>query len=149
MSMQSVLTAIYEKVNPATGEITGFKFGFGGGPITRGRIFQNEASQDTVLPLCVFTVASEETTAYLGQTAASIHELVVNFTMYFRMIDGIEVGMVRENTLFDLLHMQAITSADKDIDSIKSVCTSRGTPTIEVDSVSISCSYRVLVSKKA
>jgi len=148
MSMQSVLTAIYEKINPSAGS-SGFKSSFGGGINTRGRIFQNQASQDTVLPLCIYDIANEETTAYLGQTAASIHELTVNFTMYFRKVDGIQTGMVSENQLFDLLHMQAISSSDTDIDSIKSVCTSRGTPTIEVDSVSISCSYRVLVSKKA
>lgn len=147
MSMQSILTAIYEKINASAGSGS-FKSGFGGGLSTRGRIFPNQASQDTVLPLCVFDIASEETAAYFGQTAASTHELAVNFTMYFRKIDGIETGMVSENQLFDLLHMREISSTDTDIDSIKSVCTSRGTPTIEVDSVSISCSYRVLVSKK-
>lgn len=149
MSQQSVLTAIYEKINPATSSGTVFKTAFGGTDSIRGRIFQLQASQDTVLPLCIFAVFGEVTEAYLGLASTSLHSMNVRFDFYFRPIDGVATALASENYLFDLLHNQTIASADSDIASIHSLCESRGTPTILPDAVSISTLYRVIVSKKS
>ena len=149
MSQQSVLTAIFEKINPAVSVGTVFKTAFGGTDSVRGRIFQSQASQDTVLPLCIFDVTTEEKTAYLDQQAVSMHEMTLVVVIYVRLVDGVAVGMTSENMLFDLLHMATITTTDTDIATIRSICTSRGVPTILSDAVSITTSYRVLVSKQS
>ena len=149
MSQQSVLTAIYDYINPVYTVGTVFKTAFGGTDSVRGRIFQSQASQDTVLPLCIFDVTTEETTAYLDQQTVSMHDMTLVVVIYVRLVDGVAVGMTSENILFDLLHMATITTADTDIATIRSVCTSRGVPTILSDAVSITTSYRVLVSKQS
>ena len=149
MSHQSVLTAIYEKLNPATSSGTVFKTAFGGTDSLRGRVFQLQASQDTVLPLCVFSTFGETTEAYLGVSGTSLHGVNVRVDMYFRPSDSVAIAMGSEDLLFDLLHNQTITSADASIASIHSLCESRGTPTILPDAVSISTLYRVIVSKQS
>lgn len=149
MSQQSVLTAIFEKLNPAISSGTVFKTAFGGSDSVRGRIFQTQASQDTVLPLCLFEISNEITSAFLASPTKSVHEIAMTIVMYFRIADGVAVALASENILFDLLHVAEIPTTDADIYSIDSTCVSRGVPTILSDAVSIRSEYRVLVSKQA
>lgn len=149
MSQQSILTAIYEHLNPAASVGTTFKTAFGGTTTTRGRIYQAQATRDTPLALCVFRVTSEATTGYLGSAVTSTHDLALQVEMFFSLVVGVATAMASEDRLFDLLHDQVIVSADSGVGGIVARCTARGTPTIFDDAVSVTAEYRIVASKRS
>ncbi len=139
---QVILTSLYSHLTAA--QTAGTVYALVG-----GRIFQMEAAQATARPLLVFSIDSEETQAYMSSAAVTMHMCDVSFTFFFAPTSSVATAMVAEDALFLLLHKASITPSDASYASITTLCTSRGVPTIDEDSIVVESRYRLVASKQS
>jgi len=113
-----------------------------------GRIYQLEGPQGSVMPLLVYAISNEDTTTFMSSATQSMHTLDCAFTFYFKPDSSVVTAMAAEAALFLLLHKASMTPSDASYSTIESICTSRGVPTINVDSIVIDTTYRIFATKQ-
>ena len=86
--------------------------------------------------------------AAIAVTTESMHTLDCAFTFYFKPDSSVVTAMAAEAALFLLLHKASMTPSDVSYSTIESICTSRGVPTINVDSIVIDTTYRIFATKQ-
>jgi hypothetical protein len=136
---QVILTTIYNKLTavptPTVYSLVG------------GKIYQLEGPQGTIMPLLVYAISNEDTTTFMSSAAQSMHTLDCAFTFYFPADSSVVTAMAAEAALFLLLHKASMTPSSASYSTIESICTSRGVPTINVDSIVIDTTYRIFATK--
>ena len=113
-----------------------------------GRIYQLEGPQGSIMPLLVYAISNEDTTTFMTSATQSMHTLDCVFTFYFKPDSSVVTAMAAEALLFSLLHKASMTPSDVSYSTIESICTSRGVPTINVDSIVIDTTYRIFATKQ-
>jgi len=114
-----------------------------------GRIYQLEGPQGSAMPLLVYAISNEDTTTFMTSATQSMHTLDCAFTFYFKPDSSVVTAMAAEALLFTLLHKASMTPSDASYSTIESICTSRGVPTINVDSIVIDTTYRIFATKQS
>ena len=138
---QVILTTIYNKLIAV--QTVGSLFLAVG-----GRIYQLEGPQGSAMPLLVYAISNEDTTTFMSAATESMHTLDCAFTFYFKPDSSVVTAMAAEALLFSLLHKASMTPSDVSYSTIESICTSRGVPTINVDSIVIDTTYRIFATKQ-
>ena len=113
-----------------------------------GRIYQLEGPQGSAMPLLVYAISNEDTTTFMSSATESMHTLDCAFTFYFKPDSSVVTAMAAEALLFSLLHKASMTPSSASYSTIESICTSRGVPTINVDSIVIDTTYRIFATKQ-
>lgn len=135
---QTILTSVYNKLAAATTLSA----------IVSTRIFQLEAPQATILPLLVFGVSDDSTEVFFANSVSTKNESSLFFTAYFAPNSSVVTAMTLEEAIFDLFNKATVTSSDgvKYAD-MQTVCMSRGSPTINTDSILINMQYKIFSTK--
>ena len=137
---QVILTTIYNKL-VAVQTVGSLYLSVG------GRIYQLEGPQGSAMPLLVYAISNEDTTTFMSSATESMHTLDCAFTFYFKPDSSVVTAMAAEALLFSLLHKASMTPSSASYSTIESICTSRGVPTINVDSIVIDTTYRIFATK--
>ena len=137
---QVILTTIYNKLVAVTTAGTVYA-------LVAGKIYQLEGPQGAVMPLLVYAISNEDTTTFMSSATQSMHTLDCAFTFYFKPDSSVVTAMAAEAALFLLLHKASMTPSSVSYSTIESICTSRGVPTINVDSIVIDTTYRIFATK--
>jgi len=114
-----------------------------------GRIYQLEGPQGSTMPLLVYAISNEDTTTFMSSATESMHTLDCAFTFYFKPDSSVVTAMAAEAALFLLMHKASMTPSDVSYSTVESICTSRGVPTINVDSIVIDTTYRIFATKQS
>ncbi len=139
---QVILTTIYNKL-VAVQTVGSLYLSVG------GRIYQLEGPQGSIMPLLVYAISNEDTTTLMSSATQSMHTLDCAFTFYFKPDSSVVTAMAAEAALFLLLHKASMTPSDASYSTVESICTSRGVPTINVDSIVIDTTYRIFATKQS
>ena len=139
---QIILTSLFNKLTAVQTAGTVYA-------LVNGQVFQIEAPQATEMPLVVFAMTNESTTAFMSSATASMHQSDVEFAIYSKASTSVVNAMAIEAALFLLLHKASITPSDASYSTIELICNSRGVPTITVDSVRIDTTYRIFATKQS
>ena len=114
-----------------------------------GRIYQLEGPQGSAMPLLVYAISNEDTTTFMTSATQSMHTLDCAFTFYFKPDSSVVTAMAAEAALFLLLHKASMSPSSGTYSTIESICTSRGVPTINVDSIVIDTTYRIFATQQS
>lgn len=139
---QIILTTLYNKLVAVTTAGTVYE-------LVGGKIFQLQAPQATVMPLLVYSISNEDTTTFMSSATQSMHQCDVSFTFYFKPESTVVTAMAAEAALFLLLQKASLTPSSLTYSSVEMICTSRGVPTINVDSIVIDTTYRLFATKQS
>ena len=139
---QVILTTIYNKL-VAVQTLGSLYLSVG------GRIYQLEGPQGSAMPLLVYAISNEDTTTFMSSATQSMHTLDCAFTFYFKPDSSVVTAMAAEALLFSLLHKASMIPSSASYSTIESICTSRGVPTINVDSIVIDTTYRIFATKQS
>jgi hypothetical protein len=101
------------------------------------------------MPLLVYAISNEDTTTFMSAATQSMHTLDCAFTFYFKPDSSVVTAMAAEAALFLLLHKASMTPSSASYSTVESICTSRGVPTINVDSIVIDTTYRIFATKQS
>jgi hypothetical protein len=138
---QVILTTIYNKLVADVSGGTVYA-------LVAGKIYQLEGPQGAVMPLLVYAISNEDTTTFMSAATESMHTLDCAFTFYFKPDSSVVTAMAAEAALFLLLQKASMTPSDVSYSTIESICTSRGVPTINVDSIVVDTTYRIFATKQ-
>ena len=138
---QVILTTIYNKLVADVSGGTVYA-------LVAGKIYQLEGPQGAVMPLLVYAISNEDTTTFMSSATESMHTLDCAFTFYFKPDSSVVTAMAAEAALFLLLHKTSMSPSSGTYSTIESICTSRGVPTINVDSIVIDTTYRIFATKQ-
>ena len=138
---QVILTTIYNKLVADVSGGTVYA-------LVAGKIYQLEGPQGAVMPLLVYAISNEDTTTFMSSATESMHTLDCAFTFYFKPDSSVVTAMAAEAALFLLLQKASMTPSSNTYSTIESICTSRGVPTINVDSIVIDTTYRIFATKQ-
>ena len=139
---QVILTTIYNKLVADVSGGTVYA-------LVAGKIYQLEGPQGAVMPLLVYAISNEDTTTFMSSATESMHTLDCAFTFYFKPDSSVVTAMAAEAALFLLMHKASMTPSSDTYSTIESICTSRGVPTINVDSIVIDTTYRIFATKQS
>ena len=139
---QVILTTIYNKLVADVSGGTVYA-------LVAGKIYQLEGPQGAVMPLLVYAISNEDTTTFMSAATQSMHTLDCAFTFYFKPDSSVVTAMAAEAALFLLLHKASMSPSSDTYSTIESICTSRGVPTINVDSIVIDTTYRIFATKQS
>ena len=137
---QVILTTIYNKLVADVSGGTVYA-------LVAGKIYQLEGPQGAVMPLLVYAISNEDTTTFMSSATQSMHTLDCAFTFYFKPDSSVVTAMAAEAALFLLLQKASMTPSSASYSTVESICTSRGVPTINVDSIVIDTTYRIFATK--
>ena len=139
---QVILTTIYNKLTAITTAGTVYA-------LVSGKIYQLEGPQGTEMPLLVYAISNEDTTTFMSSATQSMHTLDCFFTFYFKPDSSVVTAMNAEAALFLLMQKAIMTPSSVSYSSVESICTSRGVPKINVDSITIDTTYRIFATKQS
>ena len=135
---QTILTSIYNKLVGAS-TLTA---------IVSTRIFQLEAPQATILPLLVFGVSEDSTEVFFASSVSTKNQSNLFFTAYFAPNSSVVTAMTLEEAIFDLFNKATVASSDgTKYADMQTICISRGSPTINTDSILVDMQYKIFSTK--
>ena len=139
---QVILTTIFNKLTAVQTAGTVYA-------LVSGKIYQLEGPQGDAMPLLVYAISNEDTTTFMTSATQSMHTIDCAFTFYCKPNSSVVTAMAAEAALFLLMHKASMTPSSASYSTIESICTSRGVPTINVDSIIIDTTYKIFATKQS